>query len=242
MRKHPFLNNHTYHIFNRGVEKRDIFLDENDYRYFVHDLFVLNDSEPFLNNKRTFAEKPGGIDRPRVPIIRDPLVDLFVFNLMPNHFHLEARQKVDGGITKFMRKLGTSYTMFFNKKYDRVGPLLQGTFKAVLLEKDPHFMYLPHYIHFNPLDLMPRHNDRGSTSIIVAEEKMKFLSEYKWSSFQDYIGKNNFPSVTEREFLLNFFGGVEGYKKAVLQWLGANEENGGKITGMGNDLLIDLEN
>jgi len=112
-----------------------------------------------------------------------------------------------------MQKLGTGYTMYFNTKYDRVGSLFQGRFKAVLLEKDAHFLYLPNYIHFNSLDLMP---NRGSASV---EEKMRFLENYKWSSFPDYIGKKNFPSVTQRGFLAETLGDKARYRKEVKNWL-----------------------
>jgi len=99
------------------------------------------------------------------------------------------------------------------QKYDRVGSLFQGRFKAVLIEKDAHYLYLPHYIHLNPLDLM---DVRSSTSNV---EKMKFLEQYRWSSLPDYLGKKNFPSVTQREFLLDFWGGKEEYRKEIEGWV-----------------------
>jgi putative transposase len=119
---------------------------------------------------------------------------------MPNHFHLLLRQKKEKGISRFMQKVGTGYSMYFNKKHERVGGLFQGKFKAVHINEEAHFLHLPHYIHTNPLKL----NYRGRTSV-------DFLSDYKWSSFPDYIGIKNLPSVTSRGFLLDVFGGEEGY-------------------------------
>ena len=130
-----------------------------------------------------------------------------------------------------MQKLGTGYAGYFNKKYDRVGGLFQGRFKAVLINQDSHFIHLPYYIHLNPLDLI---NYGGSTSIVWQKE-MEFLENYRWSSFLDYIGKNNFPSVTQRDFLLEFFGGEKRYKEETIKWLKEKKENSEKI----KDIIIE---
>lgn len=113
--------------------------------------------------------------------------------------------------------------MYFNQKYERSGVLFQGRFKAVLVERDAHFIHLPYYIHANPLDLiMPGWRDGNIQS---AEAALSFLASYKWSSFSDYIGKKNFPSVTQREFLLNISGGEEKYKADFTAWLKNNQLN-----------------
>ncbi len=116
-----------------------------------------------------------------------------------------------------MRKLGTGYTNYFNKKYNRAGSLFQGLFKAILVNRESHFIHLPFYIHVNPLDLIAPEWRKGEIKNI--KKAINFLENYRWSSFLDYIGKNNFPSVTRREFLLEFFGGPEQYKKDILLWL-----------------------
>jgi len=226
MQKPPFVENQIYHIYNRGVEKRKIFLDKQDYLRFIYGLFMFNDKEAVINtsyyfNPKSMQVEPQHIKKERKP--RKLLVEILIFTLMPNHFHLVLKQKRENGIVKFMQKLGTGYTMYFNKKYKRVGGLFQGRFKAVLISKEAHFIHLPFYIHTNPLDLI---HYRGSTSIM---EKVRFLENYKWSSFPDYIGKKNFPSVTSREFFLEFFGGPEEYRKATINWLKEKEENIEKI-------------
>ena len=127
------------------------------------------------------------------------------------------RQKKEGGITKFMRKIGTGYTNYFNKKYKRAGALFQGKYKLVRIEKDSHFIHLPYYIHLNPLDLKFLEWREGE--IKNYKETIKFLENYRWSSFLDYIGKKNFPSIISREFLLKFFDGPANYKKETLSWL-----------------------
>lgn len=220
MSKPPFLNNHIYHIYNRGVEKRDIFMDDGDYIRFIHHLYSFNDINTPLN-LRTGKFKTNEVE-PRLLKIydthkRELLIEILAFALMPNHYHLMVRQKTDGGIVKFMQKLGTGYTMFFNEKYDRSGHLFQGKFKTVLIEEDAHFMYLPYYIHLNPLALF---NKRGSTSFI---KQVEFLEEYKWSSLSDYIGKKNFPSVIHKDFLMKSFDGEKMYRKEVREWLRSDQ-------------------
>lgn len=203
MKKPCFVDGHIYHVYNRGVEKRDVFLDERDYLRFVHDLYEMNDANPvrnmhyFINRKTGFVEtrKLSGTQERKI------MVDVLVFTLMPNHFHLMLRQISENGIVRFMQKLGTGYTMYFNKKYERVGGLFQGRFKAAHITEETHLIHLPHYIHTNPLTM----EYRGSTSI-------EFLEWYRWSSFLDYIGRRNFPHVTERGFLLDVFGGEEKYR------------------------------
>lgn len=219
--KRPIITtNEIYHIYNRGVEKRKIFLDEEDYLRFIHDLFEFNDINPTPNLtyylKSQFKSKEVGLPKIEKES-RKLLVEILVFCLMPNHFHLMVKQKVDGGITLFMRKLGTGYTNYFNQKYKRVGPLFQGKYKIVHLYQDAHFLYLPYYIHLNPLELIiPEWKEQGIKNI---KKAMRFLEKYRWSSFLDYIGYKNFPSVTQRQFLLKLFNGAENYKKDTIRWI-----------------------
>lgn len=224
MIKPTFLNDQVYHIYNRGVEERNVFLDKEDYFRFIHDLFEFNDEAPAMNLYYKFSQLQAQSYEVQLRKFkvgeREPrklLVDILLFCLMPNHFHLLIKQKADNGIVKFMQKLGTGYANYFNKKYKRVGSLFQGRFKAVLVEKDAHFMHLPYYIHSNPLDI--KFSEWRNKEIKNYKEAMKFLENYRWSSFQDYIGKKNFPSVTQRKFLLDFFDGPEQYKKDTQKWL-----------------------
>jgi len=226
MKKPMFAEEQIYHIYNRGVEKRNVFLDDEDYLRFIHNLFEFNDATPVLNAGYYFDPKTINSEVQKERKQRKLLVEILVFTLMPNHFHLLLRQQRANGIVRFMQKLGTGYTMYFNKKYDRVGGLFQGRFKAVLVDKEAHFIHLPCYIHTNPLNL----NYRGSTSI-------KFLESYKWSSFLDYIGKKNFPSVTNRTFILNVFGGEEGCRKYIEDWVIENKNK--KHLELINDVLLD---
>jgi putative transposase len=127
------------------------------------------------------------------------------------------KQKSNGGLTQFMRKLGTGYTNYFNKKYERVGGLFQGNFKAISVAKGNYLNYLLYYIHFNPLDLF----EPGwrTEKINNSQRAIEFLDSYRWSSHLDYLGKKNFPSVTQREFMLKILGGEKNYRESIENWL-----------------------
>jgi len=211
----PFSSDHIYHVYNRGVEKRKIFLENRDYVRFIHDLFILN-NENSVSNINYYFE---GYAIEKNLIERKPrklLVEILAFALMPNHFHLILRQKANNGIVRFMQKIGVAYSKFFNQKYDRVGSLFQGRFKSVILENESHFLYLPFYVHANPVSLM-----NGKSSV---RKMMGYLESYRWSSHLDYSGKHNFPSVISREFILGTFGSEEIYKKQFKQFLSSKEK------------------
>jgi len=208
-----------YHILSRGVDKRKIFLDNGDYFRFIHDLFEFNDTAPINNTTYRFRSNSKVIARPYIydKRPRKLLVEILIFCLMPNHYHLLLRPRFDNGITKFMKRLNMGYARYFNEKYKRSGTLFEGRYKSVSVKNEAHFIHLPYYIHVNSLDLrFPEWRDK---EIKNYQEAMKFLENYRWSSFPDYIGKKNFPSVTQREFLLEFFGGPEQYKKDTREWL-----------------------
>lgn len=210
-------NNEIYHIYNRGVEKRNIFLEDKDSFRFIHDLFEFNDKNPTKNINYYFLQNHTRAEFSNKRKPRELLVEILAFCLMPNHFHLMIKQKTENGITEFMRKVGTGYTNFFNLKHKRVGPLFQGKYRIVIIKNEPQFIHLPFYIHSNPLDLiMPRWREEG---IKDHRKAINFLENYRWSSLLDYTGRDNFPSLTNREFILEFFEGSEQYKNDMAKWL-----------------------
>lgn len=213
MQKPQFVEDHIYHVYNRGVEKRNIFLDKKDYLRFIHDLFEFNDEESVFNtlyyfNPKSMEVQPQYIRERKA---RKLLVDILVFTLMPNHFHLLVKQKKENGIARFMQKLGTGYTMYFNRRYERVGGLFQGRFKAVRVHTQAHFLHLPFYIHANPV--LKKYKHYGGSTSIDWREMSEYLENYRWSNYSDYVGKKNFPSVTSRSFLLEYFGGEREHRK-----------------------------
>jgi len=219
LRKTNLVSGEIYHIYNRGVDKRNIFLDDEDRFRFIHDLFEFNDSNPavnlavYLNSTKT---KEVGLPKfNKQP--RKILVDILAFTLIDNHYHLIVRGKTEKGITEFMRKLGTGYTNYFNNKNDRVGSLFQGKFKSVHVYIDAHLMYLPIYIHLNALDLQFPEWREGK--IKDYKKAIEFLNNYKWSSYMDYTGKKNFPSLINKNFLLSRLGNEKKQKEEIIDWL-----------------------
>jgi putative transposase len=195
-------------------------MDEEDRLRFVHDLFEFNDQAPVSNTGYFFKGqyidlRSRYIEKPREK--RKFLVKILSFCLMLNHYHLMLNPVVENGITRFMRKLNIGYAKYFNQKYERKGALFEGRYKSILIENNAHFLHLPYYIHLNPLDLsFPEWREGQITNY---KEAMKVLEKYRWSSFLDYIGQKNFPSVTQRELLMKFFGGPRNYKKETIGWL-----------------------
>src|SRR5581483_5225636 len=196
-----FEENGYYHIFNRGVEKRTIFLDEQDYRMFLYYLFI------YLMPIKTVLRK-----YPLLPIRLynknlSSEIDLITYCLMPNHFHLLLFQKTDNGITKLMKQLTNAYTLYFNQKYKRVGGLMQGRFKAVRIETDDSLIHISRYIHLNP----------------IVSEITDNLETYKWSSYYDYTSKNT-EVLSKPEIVLTAFKSVNEYKQFLLDQMDYGRE------------------
>lgn len=211
-----------FHLLNRGVDKRNIFLDKRDYLRFVHNLFEFNDQQNVDSNNFYFQQTLD-IGRPEFATLkrhkrtRQLLLNIHFFCLMPNHYHLLVSPLVDDGIPLFMKKLNMGYAKYFNEKYDRNGALFQGKYKKVLIERDAHFLWIPYYIHFNPLDLkIPKWREK---EIQNPKKAADYLQSYRWSSHLDYCGEKNFPSVTQRTFFLELFGGEKKYAQSVNEYL-----------------------
>lgn len=229
MRKQSFITNYFYHLYNRGVEKRKVFLNTDDYSRFLESLEVFNCFE----NVKIFYERLRKLKQAK-PVKREPLVSICAYCLMPNHFHLLLKQLVEEGISKFLQKLTTGYTMFFNNKYEREGSLFQGTFKAVLVETEPQLLHLSRYIHLNPIK-----DQVEKVSYVESSRLLKRLPEYPWSSYPAFIGKKD-PVIANgvEEILASFGSNLTGekaphaYKKFVNSYVLGEE----KII---SDLLLD---
>jgi putative transposase len=135
-------SNSYYHVYNRGVEKRVIFIDEQDYSVFIG----------LLKRYFDIPSEKGSRGRPYINLEGE--VEVVAFCLMPNHFHMLLYQIELGSVTKLMRAVCSSYSTYFNNKYDRVGSLFQGSFRAILVNNDNYLQYLSRYIHRNPEDYL----------------------------------------------------------------------------------------
>ncbi len=186
LRKNPFITGECYHIYNRGIDKRVIFKSQFDYERFLMLLYIANTTKSFrldqlINYQHKVFKDIFSIDRGEL------LVSIGGWCLMNNHFHLLLKQEVDGGITKFMKKLGTGYSMYFNIKYNRRGALFGGLFKSKLIEDDDYMKHLLGYVHLNPLEIKFPNWEK---SIGKNNREMKnFLESYVYSSYTDYLHK-----------------------------------------------------
>ena len=169
MKKDLLIKNNFYHIYNRGVDKRIIFNNEMDYKRFIFSLFLFNDdNQNFIYpNKKNLDLQITNINNMK----RKPLIDILQWTLMPNHFHLLVRQREEVGISQFMQKLGTGYTLYFNNKQERTGRLFQGSFKAKLIETDSYLTQLAAYIVLNPIKLIfPNYKEKKTNRIRICPD------------------------------------------------------------------------
>lgn len=188
-----YLENGYYHIYNRGVEKRIIFQDQQDYAVFLSYLkeYLLPKNEKKLSERLSDPQlSPREKDKTLKALRMNNFageITLLAYCLMPNHFHFFVKQKSIGGIDSFMNSLALRYTMYFNRKYKRVGPLYQGVYKAVLITSEPQFLHLSRYIHKQALKLQD----------LVLQEKQP-------CSYLEYLGQRRTEWIHPEEVLSNF--------------------------------------
>lgn len=185
----PLATGETYHLFNRGVDKRKIFLDKSDYRRFLACVYNFNSVESVgslyeLRYKKSQNKTP------------NPLVQIHAYCILSNHFHLIVTQNVENGISEYMKRLGGGYTNYFNEKYHRSGSLFQGAFKRVHVQTNDQLLYLAAYVNLNNVV----HN----------------RNEHFESSFQTYVGTKNDPSL-DTKIILDQFENTNEFSKSAHQ-------------------------
>ena len=213
MRRIIFSIGEFYHVYNRGTDKRKIFLTPKDYERFIALLYLCNSKDS------VHISLQGRTLRDLLSIKQSKkLVDIGAYCLMPNHFHILLREREKNGISSFMHKLSTGYTMYFNKKNNRSGSLLQGTFKANHVDTDRYLKYLFAYIHLNPVKLIQTDWERVGIKNIKSTEE--FLQSYKYSSYDEYTNLNRLEKILlEKEAFPDYFENKESFKNMINFWL-----------------------
>lgn len=202
-----YLENGYYHIYNRGVEKRLIFLDEQDYSVFLSYLkeYLLPKSESELRKqltdpKTSYQEKYKILAKLRLNNFSEEIT-LLAYCLMPNHFHFFIKQKNAFSIDKFMQSISTRYIMYFNRKYKRVGSLFQAVYKAVLVTTEPQFIYLSKYIHKQALYNQPNsyyeYIQKRQTEWVKPNEVLSYFSKSNSNlSYENYVLEPDKPNLS----------------------------------------------
>jgi putative transposase len=179
----PHLINSWYHLYNRGINKQKIFLDSKDYFFFIK-LLKHYLSPEFATNPITGLFDPMNLSKD---------IKLASFTLMPNHFHLLVKQLTPNAITQLTMRIITTYVLYFNHKYQRIGPLFQGKLKGILIDTDSYLLHLSRYVHRNSIS-------SSTTS----------LDEYPYSSYPYFVGRKHAKWV-KSELILDYF-----YSKATI--------------------------
>lgn len=223
----PLVNNEIYHICYRAVGDAKIFKDENDHFRGIFSCYEFNNNHPVTIWKRRrdrIVEKKresGDVGHLTILDERDKFLEIFAFCFMPNHIHLVVKQLKENGVSSFVQKLGSGYANYANRKYQRKGHLFN-KFKAFHITSDNQLKNVITYVHCNPISLIePRWKERG---IKNPKRVLEFLVKYRWSSYQDYIGIKNFPSVTTRDFILELMNGEDGVQEAIKDWVAYKNE------------------
>jgi len=193
LRKDPLITNHLYHIFNRGVNKGEIFFSEEDYKRFF------DTAVHYKTKASKFSEKDLKNDKNDTGSEIGSKVQIVAYCLMPNHFHFLIKQLVDSGLTWYMQHLSNSYAHYIHVKYQRVGPLFEGRFKNILIESDEQLIHVSRYIHLNPV---------ASGSVVKPKD-------YRWSSYLSFVSDYKDEFCDSRPVLENFKS-EQDYERFVL--------------------------
>ncbi|HET8581129.1 MAG TPA: transposase [Candidatus Paceibacterota bacterium] len=209
-RNYVFAPGEYYHLYARGVEKMPVYRDGAEYQRFLEGMYLFNAVQKGTEIREIKRSRGGltsadsssvfSFDRGR------PLVDIGAYCLMPNHFHILVRENDSEGkgVSKFMQRLMTSYTMYFNKKNERTGALFGSSFKARHVTEDTHLKYLFAYIHLNPREIVDAHG----------------LRDYEYSSYADYVGRKRIQqSIINPAAFPDYFSGGIGMERELDAWL-----------------------
>ncbi len=214
MRYENFVKNEHYHLFNRGVDGKNIFIDDQDKARFIFLITHLQSPARVLNiswyTKNFIKKNSFKINDDKIQeILKGRSVELLAFAIMSNHFHLLVKNKKDDILSVYMHRVLTAYGKYFNTKYNKKGHVFEGPFGAKRIKDNNQLLHLSAYIHKNPKDIEEWKND---------------YEKYPWSSYQDYISSNRWNELISTDLILQQFKNQTKYKEFVLTST-AKEEN-----------------
>lgn len=215
-----------FHVYNRGTDKRTIFLDHADHVRFLELLYLCN------SNRQINVRDVKKINDPVFDYERgEQLVSIGAFCLMPNHFHLLITPNANDGISKFMNKVSTGYSMYFNKRYSRTGSLFQGKFKAEYTATDEYLKYLYSYIHLNPIKLIdPRWKEEGIKNV---NKSFDFAVSFQYSSLGNYFGaKRETSAILNRNAFPEYFQQSSEIRDEIFEWFAYNTQSNNSANNM----------
>lgn len=199
----PLITNEFYHILNRGSGSIPIFKTTYDYKKFIQIFLYYQNTSITLKYSKfiTLPSQQRNQLMEEFMTKRDFLVEIIAYCLMPNHFHLILKQQKDKGILDFIRLVSSSYSHYFNIKYERKGGLFEGRFQAIRIETEEQLLHLNRYIHLNPY-----------SSYLVKD--LKSLIKYPFSSFSEYLSYSK-EKICQKEIILSQFKNVKEYEKFI---------------------------
>ena len=210
IRKVNFVTGEHYHLYNRGNSKQKIFFDQEDCNHFVKLLYLCNSVRSITY--RDVSKNVYDFDR------EETLVFIGAYCPMLNHFHILIKEKTEKGISKFMQKISTAYSMYFNQKYKRTGGLFEGKFKSQHLNIDRYLKYIFSYIHLNPIKLIEaKWKEIGIKNIKGA---ISYLRNYQHSSYLDYLNGDRIKlKILDKKEFPNYFPSKKSFEGEILEWL-----------------------
>lgn len=196
------------HVFNRGMQKQPIFETDKDRLRFLFLLLTFQGEAVIKNISREIRQNVQSstlhiTNELKSDILEKRMVELVVFCLAPNHFHIIVRELADNGISRYMHRVLTAYTKYFNTRHEKSGHLFQGPYKSVHIEEDRQLMHVSAYIHKHPCEI---YGWSGREHL------------YPWSSYQDCIDENRFGELLVTDIITDRYiknNGISSYKKFV---------------------------
>jgi putative transposase len=200
VRSTPLVTGEIYHIFNRGVDRSNVFRNAHEYNRFLSaiEFYRYEESRVRFSTYLNASPQEKLIMREELES-NDELVSLLAFAFMPNHFHLLIKQEKDLGIHQFLFKALNSYAKYINTRRHRVGPLFQGNFRAVRVESEEQLLHVSRYIHLNP--------------VVSGMISVETLASYPWTSYPVYVRKSE--SWINTEIVTEMIGSTDAYTSFV---------------------------